>query len=107
MGRYRLRLSDDEFWTLTPAQFHALSEQARYEKEWLDFRAGLVCSTLANIYRAKNQKAFTPQDFMPGVKESENARQTQTWQEQLALVRQLNESLGGKAKGSEDADQHR
>lgn len=31
--------------------------------EWL--RSGLVCATMANINRGKNQRAFTPQDFMP------------------------------------------
>lgn len=30
---------------------------------WL--RTGLMCATLANINRGKNQPAFTPQDFMP------------------------------------------
>ena len=29
------------------------------------FRAGIVASTIANVNRGKDQKAFTPHDFMP------------------------------------------
>lgn len=29
------------------------------------WRAGLIASILANVHRKKNQKPFTPEDFMP------------------------------------------
>lgn len=29
------------------------------------FRAGIVAAMLANVHRKKNQKPFTPEDFMP------------------------------------------
>lgn len=30
-----------------------------------DIQAGVVASTIANVYRNKNQTAFAPSDFMP------------------------------------------
>ena len=30
-----------------------------------DLNAGIISSTIANCHRGKNQKAFTPVDFMP------------------------------------------
>lgn len=34
-----------------------------------DFRAGLVCSTIANLVRDSKAKALTPADFMPLVED--------------------------------------
>ena len=67
IGRFDLHLSEDEYNKLTLTQFNALMERFQVQQEWQNYRAALICSVLANIYRdSKKGKAFTPQDFMPG-----------------------------------------
>lgn len=51
---------------------------------------------LANIWKGKDVKAFTAEDFMP--KPKEDAEQKQTWQQQLAIVKQLNAAFKGTTK---------
>lgn len=38
-------------------------------KEWNDFRAGVVASTVANFAGKTSKKAMKPSDFIPTVKE--------------------------------------
>lgn len=35
----------------------------------LDFRAGVIVATLANVNRGKNQKAYEPGDFFPSLRQ--------------------------------------
>lgn len=62
-------LTDAQFWRLTPAQFSSLADRydQRYDQErrHLDFLAGIIAATIANVNRSKSQKAFKPEDFMP------------------------------------------
>ena len=81
VGRYDLRLSEDEFWHLTPRQFMALKERHEADQEWKNFRAGVIASTIANALRSKGSKTYKPEDFMP-----KKRKQKQTWQEQKAVV---------------------
>ncbi|MFA5693478.1 MAG: hypothetical protein WC907_07665 [Acholeplasmataceae bacterium] len=50
----------------------------RYEREQYraDFRAGMVCSLIANVYRdaKRKPKPFTPEDFMPVTKQQETKK---------------------------------
>jgi len=50
----------------------------RYEREQYraDFRAGMVCSLIANVYRDAKRKPepFTPEDFMPVTKQQETKK---------------------------------
>jgi hypothetical protein len=52
---------------LTFAQLDSLTRRYGEEKEWLDFRTGLICSVIANVNRDPKKKSspFKPQDFMP------------------------------------------
>ena len=67
VGRYDLKLTEEEFWGLTLREFGLLIERYNAEVERQDFRVGLLCSVLANIYRDDKRRSepFTPQDFMP------------------------------------------
>lgn len=58
------------------------------EKE--DYRTGILASTIANVFRSKNQRPFQPDDFIPKV------REPQTIEEQLRIVETLNIIYGGK-----------
>jgi len=66
LGRYDFRLGEDEFWGLTVKELNALINSYKNANDWLDYRAALVCSVLANIWRGKSKRVFKPADFMPG-----------------------------------------
>lgn len=93
-GRYNLRLSEDEFWGVTPAEFVALVERYKEEQTWLNWRAALVCAVLANIYRDTKRKSqpFTPEDFMPGHEKEE----PQTVEQMESTLKMLTIAHGGK-----------
>lgn len=87
-------LTEEQFWNLTLAQFDALVKRKLLEKEWQDFRAGLICSTMVNLLKdPKKRKRYTPEDFMPGKKKTNTGK---NWRKQLALVEILNVAFGGK-----------
>ena len=85
MGRYDFGLSEEEFWGLTLKEFTALADRYRANQEWLNYRAALICSVLANTVRDPKQKRkpYTPQDFMPGAK----VRPQQTAKQMLATAK--------------------
>lgn len=68
VGRYDLNLSEQDFWSLTVPKFQALLERHKIDQEWQNYRAALICSILANVYRDPKKKSspFMPADFMPG-----------------------------------------
>ena len=53
----------------------------RYEREQYraDFRAGMVCSLIANVYRDAKRKPepFTPEDFMPVTKRNQETKKVE------------------------------
>jgi hypothetical protein len=65
IGVYDFGLTEDQFWALTPAQFSALSDRFDQHNMQLDFRAGIIASTMANTVRSEKTPPFTPQMFMP------------------------------------------
>ena len=94
-GRYNLGLSEDEFWSLTLAQFDALTKRYNYEQEWLDYRAALICAVIANVNRnPKKHKAFQPKDFMP--RRQVKSVEELTPDRMLEHLRILNIAHGGK-----------
>ena len=62
-----MRLTEDEFWNLTLAQWLALCKQHELDEERLDYRAALIASIIAEVNRnhKKRREPFSPQDFMP------------------------------------------
>lgn len=73
----------------------AFSHVAPFGPERADLRAGIVASVVANSSRnpKKKPKPFSPGDFMP---KFERPKKVQTWEEQLAIVVELNQALGGQ-----------
>ncbi len=92
-GRFDLRLTEDEFWHLTLKELNALITRFNKNEDWLNYRVGMICSVLSNIWRAKGAKIRTPQDFFPTGK-----REPQTPVQLLATVKMLNAAYGGKVK---------
>jgi hypothetical protein len=89
-GRYDLQLSDNEFWGLTLREFNALCARHKDNQDWLNYRAALICTVMANIWRASNTRAFEIKDFMPNI-----CREIQTPEQMLANVKILNTTFGG------------
>ena len=101
MGRYDLLLSEEEFWGLTYKEFNALSERCKTSHDWLNYRAALICSVLANTVRdpKKKSKPYTPQDFMPEEKRTRPSKK-QSAKQMLRTVKILNAAHGGNVKES-------
>ena len=95
-GRYCLELTDAGFWELTMAQLDALAERYRDNQEWLDFRAGLICSVIANCNRTSGSKTFSPEDFMSTKHHDADNLLEQSPDAQLRRLLQLNAAAGGK-----------
>ena len=97
-GRGELKLSEEEFWNMTPGQYdllarwHLKREEAKEER--LDYRAALICSVIANVNRdsKKKSKPFQPQDFMP---KKQVVKKRQTPEDMLEVVKALNAAFGG------------
>lgn len=64
IGRYDLRLSEDEFWQLTLKEFNLLMKRHKEQRSAELYNSALICATIANVNRSKG-KHFQPSDFMP------------------------------------------
>jgi hypothetical protein len=64
-ARYDLRLSDEEFWALTPRQFDALVRRHRRHVESQELLFGQLTSWVANTGFRTTAEPTTPTDFMP------------------------------------------
>jgi len=56
-----------------------------------DLRAGIMASTVANVFRKSGTKPYKAQDFMPKF-----GSKKQDWREMLERVKAINAALGGK-----------
>ena len=67
IGVYDYGLSTEEFWKLTPSQYHALGKRFDAGRKAADLGFGIVASVIANTNRNpdKQKKPFSPEDFMP------------------------------------------
>jgi len=93
-----LKLTEIEFWMLTPLELDALIKRHLFAEEKEDFRTALVACTFANVFRGKKQRALKPADFMPG-----GRKKRKPWQEQLKFVELLNAAFGGKDERKKEA----
>ena len=55
-----------------------------------DLRAGVIASTMANVFRKSGTPPYKAQDFMPKF-----GREKQDWRDMLEKVRTINAALGG------------
>lgn len=73
-------------------EYDALLARAQVSIERADLRAGIIASTIANVFRGKGG-AFKPQDFMPSQEKPQKKRSSQ---DLLQTVEMLNAAFGGK-----------
>lgn len=65
VARYDLRLTDDEFYAMTPRQLDALLKRNKQAVEHEQLLAGIIASTTANHSLNPPKTPCTPADFMP------------------------------------------
>jgi hypothetical protein len=83
IGRYDLRLSEEEFWwEITPKRLDALMKRLGRDA-WMHIRSAFLCALLGNVF---NKDAnLTIEDFMPG--QERKPKQRQTPEQMLAIVK--------------------
>jgi hypothetical protein len=64
-ARFNLRLTDEEFYSLTPRQFDALLKRHREKIEHTELLAGVIASAIANFSLGGLKEPAKPADFMP------------------------------------------
>jgi hypothetical protein len=72
VGRVVLHLTDDEFFSLTPRQYHLLLDQHQRITEHDELLTGIIASTVANFSMARLEKPTNAADFMPSVLAKDN-----------------------------------
>lgn len=100
IGRQDLKLSNLEFWELTPRMLNALLKRRRQlslQKLW---PYGVLATLLANQWRAKDAKLAEAWDFFPELKSMladapEVDSPAKTPDQLLGIVAALNAALGG------------
>jgi hypothetical protein len=71
IARVHLGLSDDQFYCLTPRQFHLLLDQHREQVEHQELLSGIIASAVANWSMGAPKKPLAPADFMPSRRDRE------------------------------------
>jgi hypothetical protein len=60
-----LGLTDDEFYSLTPFQFHLLLDQHEVKTKHQELLFGIVSSTVANYSMVRGKAPVSAKEFMP------------------------------------------
>ncbi len=105
VGRFDLGLSDEEFWSLTLAEYDALVKRLQVKCKQDDARVAMICCILANVNRdpKKRSKPYEIKDFMPKYGDSEQGQsEPQSWQNMHAVARMLNRAFGGVERVREE-----
>ena len=104
-----------EYDALEPEGFQALIERWQVREQRQDFRAGVLASLIANVYRdtKKREEPFTPADFFasllpaeagaPGSKPKPGGRKRRrkmSARKMFEKIQQLNAAFGGSEKGN-------
>lgn len=79
-----------EMTSLQFAEWLAYSRLEPWGEERDDLRTGIVASTVANVNRRKDQKAYKPSDFMPSFEQESDAEKA------ARLLAKARKALGGR-----------
>ncbi len=89
VGRYDLRLTNEEFWHMVPRQFAALVRRRRDHQLRLEFGPAVICQTIHAL--AGKKTLYT--NFMPSWKSG--TKPEVDWQGLLAKTKVLHAAYGG------------
>lgn len=83
-ARLELRLSDDEFLSLTMRQFNALCRAHQAHERREDLRFGVLCSLIQNVNRGSDDApSLQPHDFFPSLPKPPAKRERKQSPEQM------------------------
>ena len=85
-------MGDDEFWSLTPREFDALTRAWGQKQKRLDSRFGLVAAILANVNRRKGSKRWKVSDFVGKYTDERPRTDEEVWGKVDTAMR----ALGGR-----------
>ena len=57
------------------AEWMAYAQLEPFGEQEAFWRSGMTASTIANVNRGKNTKAFKPEDFMPKIKQKQSTEE--------------------------------
>lgn len=100
VARLEMNLQDEEFWRLTPAQWHALNGCLGRMYEQSMHGHAMVAATFVNVNSGEDSPVIQPQAFLPG-KRGEAVRAQMEIDRQQALKEKIfgaAEALGAKRK---------
>lgn len=97
VGRYDLRLTEQDFWGLTLREFDALCKRKRQEDRTNEYYAALISCVVANAHRNPKKKTapYQPKDFMT----DEKRGRIMTADQMKRKVEQITRMSGGKING--------
>jgi hypothetical protein len=80
VARFDLRLTDAQFFELSPRQFHALTLRRKAEIDHAELLAGIVAACVVNHSMSPPKTPARPIDFMPsGYKRRKSKAKTKRW----------------------------
>lgn len=100
MAIHDLRLTDEQFYALTPRQFNELAKRFRYQQEHTELLHAITTSALVNFSVAAPKKSTTPQDFMPSMWGRASQRSKRMTDKQVAA--ECRAIFGGLAHASRE-----
>jgi hypothetical protein len=75
-----IRLTEEQFYSMTPREFVWLRERHAQEREYNELLLAIQTSTLANHSFNPPKKAYKPYDFMPSkVRERAESKAARRW----------------------------
>lgn len=86
IGVYDFGLTSEQFWRLTPAQFHALSKKRDDDALIHDSRMAQVICTMRNVWRGKNSRVVKPEDILPSLGKAKKKRKPRDLKAEWDLV---------------------
>jgi hypothetical protein len=80
------RISSDEFWRLTPAQFYALTKKWEQQRHTNDLYAGQIICWMRNLWRGKRSRPVKLEECMPTYDKKSNKRKMRDLKAEWDLV---------------------
>lgn len=97
--RAEFNIQTEELGEMVPRQLIALLDEKARRDRAEDYRFGVVAAQVRNGYMSqkdpKKKKGYQPSDFFLSLRQKPD---TQSWQEQFAMVQQLHIAFKGKGK---------
>jgi hypothetical protein len=97
---YYFRLSVEEFWDLTPAQYAELAKRKEEDDKKQDWRIGVLVSTVINMFAGKDGARVAPLEVMgwgkDGTRKMNDGQSPQETRVRMRLLEAAQKLSGGR-----------